>query len=404
MRKVWTPLLVAVGFALLAALVALLARIVVLPWIESVSGWVIPTDAWAPLPAARSVANGDVFGLYQPLAGRTGYPYTPLLPILLAPAPLIGDRYHLLGDPIFTHTRPTMFLLLGPMEAFVGVFPIVYVAGRAIDATRARLIQLQAATFFVAAWAPAGWFHPEDTIVVALLVAACLRADDDDETQWRRIGVYLGLALLFKQWAIIAMLPLLAAAPSKKLATTAFYAWVLPAIVLVPFLLSSPETLTSLRGTRASLDFGQPQIWMNTLFGSSRLADGNTLHLVWAVVALAIAWCVRTRGGGTDLTLAGVGAVMLARLLFEPTLFGYYLVPATTIALIWCARNARPFGLRAFTAFWLIAFCMPHTYPQPVFFAMLAFGLGYVCGPMLAALLPAGAIPSVRFVRYVARG
>ena len=70
-------------------------------------------------------------------------------------------------------------------------------------------------------------------------------------------------------------------------------------------------------------------------------------------------------------------------------LFGYYLVPATVIAVIWCARNGRPIAMRALTASFLCAFCLPHTFPQPVFFTMLAFGLAYVCGPMVDDLATA---------------
>ena len=77
---------------------------------------------------------------------------------------------------------------------------------------------------------------------------------------------------------------------------------------------------------------------------------------------------------------------MVLRLFLEPVLFGYYLVPAAVFSVVWCARNGRPIVLRAFTACLLGAFCLPHTYPQPVFFAMLTFGLAYVCGPMVATL------------------
>ena len=86
--------------------------------------------------------------------------------------------------------------------------------------------------------------------------------------------------------------------------------------------------------------------------------------------------------------LAAVGTIMLARLVFEPVLFGYYLVPAAVVAVIWCARNGHKFTLRAVTASALCAYCMPHTYPQPVFFLILITGMLYVCGPMLGALLP----------------
>jgi hypothetical protein len=362
----------------------LLARLLIVPWIQSVDGWVIPPDAWVPLRAARSVANGDVFHLYEPLAGRTGYPYTPALPVLLAPVPWIGDRFHLLGDVFYPHRRPGMFVLLGPAEAFVGTFPIVFVAGRAV-AGRARVFGIQGLVFLTAAWAPVAWFHPEDTIVCALVLAACLRVRNGND--WRRIGVYLGLALLFKQWALWPAIPVLAAAPKGKRLLGGFYAFALPALVMVPFLLASSATWTALTNARASLSYGQPQLWLSWFFGGQDLADANLLRLAWGVAAVVIAFRIRGRQD-VDLTISAVGAVMLLRLLIEPTLFGYYLVPATVCAVVWCARRSYPIVLRSITAAALTAFCIPHTYPQPVFFAMLAFGLAYICGPMVTTLVP----------------
>jgi hypothetical protein len=388
----------ALALALLGAGLVLLTRLVIVPWAEHVNAWDVPTDAWTPLRAARSVANGDVFHLYEPLAGRTGYPYTPGLPIVLAPAAWIGDRYQLLGDVFYPHRYPGMFLVLGPAEAFVGVFAIVYAAGRALPARGKQLLWLQFLVFLTAAWAPVGWFHPEDTIVCAFLVGACLRAGKDD---WRSVGALLAAALLFKQWAVWPAIPFVFAAPVGKRALTAFYAFGIPALVMAPFLLASSAAWESLSGTRVALAYGQPQLWTSFL-GSGELANATVLRVAWGVVAVAVGFAVRHRRD-TDTLLAATGAVMLARLLFEPALFGYYIVPAAVIAVIWCARNARPVGLRVTTSVLLGAFCLPHTYPQPVFLAMLFFGLAYVCGPMLAALLP-GAVPSVRFVRYVARG
>jgi hypothetical protein len=380
-----SPLAGTLTLALLGAALVLLTRAVIVPWIEGVNAWVVPVDAWTPLAAARYVANGDVFHLYEPLAGRTGYPYTPGLPILLAPFVAIGDHFHLLGDYFFTHRHPQMFLILGPAEALVGMLPILFVAGRAVGGDRTRMWCVQGAVFVIAAWAPVAWFHPEDTIACALLIAACLRAERDD---WRVVGALLGGALLFKQWALWPALPLVLAAPRGKRALTGFYAFALPALVLVPFLLAGPATWSSLAGTRASLLYGQPQIWLSVAFGHQRLANATLLRLLWGVVTVIIAYRVRHRPS-TDSLLAAVGAVMLVRLLFEPVLFGYYLVPASVIAVIWCARNGRPIAMRALTASLLCAFCLPHTFPQPVFFVMLAFGLAYVCGPMVEHLASA---------------
>jgi hypothetical protein len=233
--------------------------------------------------------------------------------------------------------------------------------------------------FIVAAWAPVGWFHPEDTIACALLIAACLRVEKDD---WRVVGALVGGALLFKQWALWPALPIILAAPRGKRSLTAFYAVALPALILAPFLLAGSAAWTSLVGTRATLMFGQPQLWLSVAFGHQQLANATLLRLLWGGAAVLIALRVRRRPS-VDSLLAAVGTTMLIRLLVEPVLFGYYLVPAAVLALIWCARNRHPIVLRALTASALCAFCMPHTFPQPVFFAMLAMGLAYVCGPMV---------------------
>jgi hypothetical protein len=153
----------------------------------------------------------------------------------------------------------------------------------------------------------------------------------------------------------------------------------------VPFLAASSSTWSSLTGTRASLDFGQVQLWAKVAFGHRQLADATLLRVLWGAAALLVASRVRRRPD-LDTLLAAVGVVMLLRLLFEPVLFGYYLVPPAVLAVIWCARNGQPVALRALTASLLCAFCLPHTFPQPVFFAMLALGLAYVCGPMVEAI------------------
>jgi hypothetical protein len=46
----------------------------------------------------------------------------------------------------------------------------------------------------------------------------------------------------------------------------------------------------------------------------------------------------------------------------------------------------RPIVLRSLTAFLLGAFCVPHTFPEPVFWLVLVAGLAYVCGPIVGAV------------------
>jgi hypothetical protein len=194
--------------------------------------------------------------MHEPLAGFTDYPYTPLLPILLAPFVAIGDHFNLLGSPLHTQQYPGMFLLVGPAEAFLRIMPIVWVAGRAARGSAARL---QALAFLVAIWTAVGWFHPEDSIACACLLAACLFSKRD----WHIVGAFVAVAILTKQWALWPAIPIVLAAPPRKRMLTAFYAFALPALVMLPFFLSSSATYDSLAGTRATLHLGQPQLWLS---------------------------------------------------------------------------------------------------------------------------------------------
>ena len=90
--------------------------------------------------------------------------------------------------------------------------------------TRRRfgIARVQVHVFFVAAWAPIVYFHPEDTIALAFVLGACLAIGDDD---WRRAGAFVAIALLFKQWALWPALPFLIVAPRGRRAIFGFYAF-----------------------------------------------------------------------------------------------------------------------------------------------------------------------------------
>lgn len=375
---------VVIGACVLGAIavgLVLLRSMVILPWYQGVHAWVIPLDAWTPVGAARYVGNGDVFHLYEPLAGRTGYPYTPGLPILLAPFVAIGDHFHLLGDVFFTHSYPGMFVLVGPADAFLGTLAVALAAGFAVDGPRRRVWTVQALVFVVATWAPVGFLHPEDSIVTALLIASCVMIE---RGSWRGSGALAGVALLFKQWAAWPALVCVALAPPSKRANVAFYAYALPALMMVPFLVASPATYSSLAGTRATLELGQPQFWTSMAFGHAVLVNATFLRAAWGAAGLAIALRARHRST-CDSALAAMCTIMLARLVFEPVVFGYYLVPPTVLALVWCARNGERLGLRAVCASLLCGLCLLHTLPEGVLIVFVVSGLAYVCGPAVRA-------------------
>ena len=381
-------LLSATLLALAAAGIVLLLCVVLLPWAEHVASWVIPSDAWVPLRPARYVSDGAMFRLYEVSDGRTGYPYTPALPVVLAWVPGIGDHFHLLGDLIFTQGRPHMFLILGPALGFIGTLPLLYVTGRAVQpASRTRTLAIQLLVFVAASWASISYLHPEDTIACACLIAACIAAGRDN---WRAAGALLAVGLLFKQWAAWPAIPIVVAAPRHKRSIVAFYAFGIPALVMAPFLLSTVETWRSLTGALTSLHLGHPQLWLKPLFGGRRYGNTTVLRVLWGATSVAIAIRVRRCAetiACADTLLAAVGTVMLLRLLFEPVMFGYYLVPPVVIAIVWSARNGYPVVMRAIAGFWLGAFSIPHAYPEAVFWLVLTVGLAYICGPMIRSLV-----------------
>ena len=181
--------------------------------------------------AARYVGNGDVFHLYEPLAGRTGYPYTPGLPILLAPFVMIGDHFHLLGDVFFPHRYPGMFLVLGPVDAFLGTVPVVFAAGLAVQARSAGDSTFRRSSFSPRSGRQSATCHPEDAIVTGLLIGSCLAVE---RGKWRTVGALAGAAILFKQWAAWPALVCLVVPPKSERAQTGFYVYAIPALMMVP--------------------------------------------------------------------------------------------------------------------------------------------------------------------------
>jgi hypothetical protein len=364
--------------------VTMLVCLVIRPAAEHVHIWRMPPDVWVPLRPARYVADGAVFRLYEVADPRNGWPYTPGLPMLLAFVPWIGDHFGLLGDLVYPQRHPQMFLLLGPATAFVGSLPLLLVGGRAVQpSSRARTITAQILIFVAMSWASVVYLHAEDTIAVACLVGACLAAGRGN---WRAAGAWIAVGLLFKQWVLWPALPIVAAAPRRQRSIVGFYAFGIPALVMLPFVLSTPSAVWhALTSPLEAARLGHAQLWY--LAGAQRAAEVHATlpRIVWGVVAVFVAVRVRRRAD-TDTLLAAVGVIMLARLAFEPVIFAYYLMPAVVVAIVWCARNGRPIVLRSLAGFVLGAFCVPHTFPEPVFWLVIVAGLAYVCGPIVRSV------------------
>ncbi len=155
---------------------------------------------------------------------------------------------------------------------------------------------------------------------------------------------------------------------------------------MAPFLLATPEaTFEAMTGAQATLTLGHQQLWTSMVFGSTELASATLLRLLWMAAAGGIAWQVRNRSSLIAL-LGGLGAVMLARLVCEPTIFAYYLGPAFAFAILCAALLRLPFGLRAFCSVALQLWCGFHHLPEALWWLVLGAGTAYVCAPLIIAL------------------
>jgi hypothetical protein len=356
-----------------------------LPRFLGVHAWVFSRDLFVPLPAAKYASHGAIFQMYEPSAGGTiGYPYTPGLPLLLSPLGWLGDRFALTDNLKYAVPRPGMFLLVAPAVVLLAIVPLLSSVGAALRGylEPGRIIAVQWAVTFATAAVTVVYLHPEDAIACAGLVGS---ASAVSKGQWRRAGVLAAVAILFKQWAAIPAVVLVAAVPRRDRLMFAFYTYALPALLMLPFFLATfSATSDAMTGAQATLSVGHQQLWTSAAFRSD-LVSATPLRFLWLLCALGIAWTLRNR---TELPvlLAAIGLVMLARLLCEPTIFAYYLGPAFALGIICAALSRQPIALRTFCALAVQLWCGFHHVPEAMWWAVLGAGTAYICAPLFTVL------------------
>jgi glycosyl transferase family 87 len=195
-----------------------LASIWLVSRISSTGDWAY--DSWK---AVGPLAHGHV-GSYLDAKLLMG----PLPPLLEAPFAAIPG-----GDFLTVYKWACIPPLL--VAGACGLY-VAAVAGRrgASRLTQAVLAFLFLVNPLTAAALEAG--HPEEILTAALAVAAVAAAG---EGRNRRAAVLLGLALASKQWAVIAILPVLMALPDRRL-RAGVTAVGLAVLLTLPGLLASP--------------------------------------------------------------------------------------------------------------------------------------------------------------------
>jgi hypothetical protein len=307
-----------------AVLVGMILQIWIIPTVNDLGYWWISEDAWTPLRPARAVAEGRLVHLYGAdprwIAG-------PLVPILLAPIWVVG-RWFDLSSPLSGEVdRPTLWLVYGPLVLGWSI-PLLYaVRALAAEARRGasvlgRVARVQwgtVALVLLPAALLAG--HLEDLIAITLIALAARSALRGDAT---RSAIWLALAIVTKQWALLAAPALFAMMPAGSRMRWLAIAAGIPGVVFGILFLADPDSTG--RALFEGLAFpaaGKPALFVDP-------ADplvGTPFRAAILLVAAALGVLVARRPGARPL-LAAIGLSLLVRLALEPVLFAYYPAPA----------------------------------------------------------------------------
>lgn len=194
--------------------------------------------------------------------------------------------------------------------------------------------------------------HPEDLLAAAASVLAVLAARDGRATL---AGVLLAIAAATKQWAVLAVLPAMLAAPRGGW-RIGLIAGVGAAVVLVPPMLANPASHAPLL-TSGQL-FHPHQVWWPfgvtapsefTAAGHGELTAPAWLpgipHPLIVALALPLAALWWQRGGrerrNRDEALALLALLFLERCALDPWNLVYYQLPLVLALLAWEVRSGR---------------------------------------------------------------
>jgi hypothetical protein len=198
--------------------------------------------------------------------------------------------------------------------------------------------------------------HPEEMMTGALCIGAALAARDRRVTA---AGVLLGLALATKQWAIVAVLPVVFAAPERRWRLAVIAGGVALALA-VPLALADParfvtiaqeasQTVRSpatslwapLAGSRQEISFTSGLVSIVTTYSLPPSLGFLPRPLIVAVTA-ALALLYRRRPGpDTEGVLGLLALCFLVRGMLDPISPAYYYVPFVMALATWEGLRQR---------------------------------------------------------------
>ncbi len=188
-------------------------------------------------------------------------------------------------------------------------------------------------------------FHPQDLVCVGL---ACAGLAEALRRRWVATGVLFGVAFLCKQFALLPLVAVLAAAPGwRERARVVVPVAAVVGCGLVPFLAVDPAgTWDTLSAVNSS---GVVKLTTGTVVGMTGLSETTKLVIARdgpVVLALCMALWARWRAGGRLLApvpLIGLATACLAgRLVAEVWFASYYLLAASAGLLLLDLASRRP--------------------------------------------------------------
>jgi hypothetical protein len=294
------------------------------------------TEAMAPLGA---LLHGHILTFW-----RTAPPYGPTLE-LRAPIALIASLAH--GTELLVYRFSALPCVFALAALAVWIAPQLRARGRSwlSIALTLTVCVLNPITYYALAIG-----HPEEALGAVLCVVAVLAALRAHAT-WA--GVLLGLAIANKEWAVVAVGPVLIALPERRL-----YALLIAGAVAGALLAPLALVSTSLKGATQRVSvrdggtyfytqqlwwfFGVPGHWVASMRG--QLMPGfrfppswlqGRAHLLIAWIGLPLSYIASRRRMPRENALALLALLLLLRCGLDPWDLVYYPLPFVVALLSW---------------------------------------------------------------------
>lgn len=327
------------------------------------------------LPAVRALLRLDLRGAYSPGVFVTSPP-----------------GYPLLATPLVALLRP--WTSTARAYGLVGLTTPLWLAGAAMVLGRAlgvaprspRELLLGLATLVSpgvphAVLGGIGIFHPQD---LAACTAMLLGLAAAVHRRWVLAGAFLGTALLCRQWALLALLPISAAAPStrSRMAVLGAAAAVF-VTVLAPFLWANPSDVAAAMIARFTSTTGQSLVGALGLPGRGLFMAGRGGPVIGAMVlACVLAWRWQGRAVPAAAVVAAALAGLVLRPLLDTALYPYYLAGVSAVLVpLDVARSAWPVRSGAWVLWCTALSILTVTSAAP---PDLALAVGFFVGSALA--------------------